>query len=152
MFAEKGSPCEPGHQIEVQVSTNPIAYISKVPKAIQKRKGIGPDNAKERSVDELKKGIGEWIQKKYDHPKKAALRARLYPGEWTRELVVNAVKHPEELSIFRNEGITIIQFADVVRQMQNRHSFIEAAAGNDLLTLMLLGREQAEQTVGKPMP
>ena len=56
--------------------------------------------------------------KKYDHPKKAALRKRLWPGEWTRELVVNVVKHPDELDLFREAGVTIIQLADIVRQMQ----------------------------------
>lgn len=135
-------------QIEVQVSTNPISYISKIPKAIQK-KGIAPGSAKERTTDELRQGIKEWVQKKFDHPKKAALRKRLYPGEWTRELVVNAVKHPEELELFREAGITIIRFADIVRQIQERSALIEAAAGNDLLTLMLLGKEQAEEGVGE---
>ncbi|MBM4164278.1 MAG: hypothetical protein FJ222_07545 [Lentisphaerae bacterium] len=131
-------------QIEVQVSTNPIAYVSKVPKSVQKKRGIGPDNAKERKTAELKQGIREWIQKKFDHPKKVALRKRLYPGEWSRELVVNAVKHPEELDLFRKAGVNIIQFTDVLRQVQKRSHVIEAAAGNHLLTLMLLGKDQAE--------
>ena len=87
---------------------------------------------------------------RFDHAKpKVWLRidscCRKYPGEWTRELVVNAVKHPEELDLFRDAGITIIRFADIVRQMQDTTPLIEAAAGNDLLTLMLLGKEQAEQ-------
>jgi len=131
-------------QIEVQVSTNPVSYVSKVPKAIQKEKGVGPANAKKRTIEELRQGIQEWVKKKYDHPKKAALRKRLWPGEWTRELVVNVVKHPDELDLFREAGVTIIQFEDIVRQMQSRNPLIEAAAGNDLLTLMLLGKEQAE--------
>ena len=141
-------PSPDGHhvcrQIEVQVSTNPIAYVSKVPKSVQKKRGIGPDNAKERKTAELKQGIREWIQKKFDHPKKVALRKRLYPGEWSRELVVNAVKHPEELDLFRKAGVNIIQFKDVLRQVQKRSHVIEAAAGNHLLTLMLLGKDQAE--------
>jgi len=57
------------------------------------------------------------------------------------------VKYPEELDLFREAGVTVIQFADIVRQMQSRNPLIEAAAGNDLLTLMLLGKEQAEQGV-----
>jgi hypothetical protein len=134
-------------QIEVQVSTNPISYVSKVPKAIQKEKGVAPANAKERTIDELRQGIREWVERKYDLPKKAALRKHLYPGEWTRELVVNVVKHPEELDLFREAGVTIIRLADIVQQMQNSTSLIEAASGNDLLNLMLLGKEQAEQGV-----
>lgn len=143
-------PEDNGHHkcrhIEVQVSTNPIAYISKVPKAIQRQKGVGPDNAKERSTEEIKKGVAEWVGKKFDHPKKVALRHRLFPGNWSRELVVNAVKHPNELDLFREAGVTIIRFSDIVREMQQSTPLIEAAAGNDLLTLMLLGKKQAEQT------
>ncbi len=131
--------------IEVQVSTNPIAYISKVPKAIQKKRGIGPDNAKERTTAELRTGIAEWIEKKFDHPKKEALRQRLFRGKWTRELVVNVVKHPNELDLFREAGVTIIRFSDIVQEMQGSKTLIKAAAGNDLLTLMLLGKKEAEQ-------
>lgn len=131
--------------IEVQVSTNPIAYISKVPKAIQKGKGVGPDNAKERTPEELKRGIAEWIEKKYHHPKKIDLRKRLFPGKWSRELVANVVKHPEELDLFRKAGITIIRFADIVREMEHSTTIIEAAAGGDLLNLMQLGKQEAEQ-------
>ena len=43
--------------IEVQVSTNPVAYISKVPKQIRIERGIGPDNAKERIAKELERGV-----------------------------------------------------------------------------------------------
>lgn len=131
--------------IEVQVSTNPIAYISKVPKAIQKAKGMGPDNAKERTPAELAQGVKEWIHKKFDHEKKQELRKQLYPGKWTRELVVNEVKHREELEVFKKEEIVIISLSDVVRSLMNKRLPIEAAAGNDLMTLMLLGRRQVEK-------
>jgi hypothetical protein len=125
--------------IEVQISTNPIAYISKVPKKIQKERGIGPDNAKTRSIDELTLGVQEWIQKKFDHPKKQTLRKRLWAASWTRELVVNAVKHREELSIFQQFGISVIQLEDIVREMITMQAVISSAAGNDLVTLMHLG-------------
>jgi len=131
--------------IEVQVSTNPIAYISKVPKRIQKARGIGPDNAKERTFDELKEGVAEWVAKKFDHPKKAELRKRLFPGEWSRELVANEMRHPEEVDLFREAGVTVFRLKDIVREMVDANPLIEAAAGNDLFTLMQLGKEQAGQ-------
>ncbi len=126
--------------IEVQISTNPIAYISKVPKKFQKERGIGPDNAKERTEDELRLGIAEWIHKKFDLPKKVALRKRLHSGKWTRELVVNAVRHPEELKLFREVDITIHQLKDIVDEMVSKDEVISSAAGGDLLTLMQLGK------------
>ncbi len=125
--------------IEVQISTNPIAYVSKVPKKVQKERGIGPDNAKTRSADELTQGVREWVEKKFNHPKKIALRNRLWPGSWTRELVINAVKHPEELGVFKQAGITVLRLEDIVREMVTMQAIISSAAGCDLLTLMHLG-------------
>jgi len=130
--------------IEVQVSTNPIAYISKVPKNIQKIRSIGPDNAQERTFDELKQGIAEWVAKKFDHPEKVELRNQLFPGKWSRELVVNEVRHPEELDLFRKVGITILRLKDIVHNLSEKGMLIQAASGNDLITLMQLGKEQTE--------
>jgi hypothetical protein len=130
--------------IEVQVSTNPITYISKVPKKIQKTHSIGPDSAKERTFDELKQGIAEWVAKKFDHPEKVELRNRLFPGKWSRELVVNEVRHPEELDLFREAGITILRLKDIVHKLSEKDTLIQAASGNDLIILMQLGKEQAE--------
>jgi hypothetical protein len=132
--------------IEVQVSTNPISYISKVPKEIQKTRGTAPSSAKTRTVDELKQGIREWIAKKFDHPKKEQLRNRLFPGKWSRELVANEVKHPEELDLFEQAGIRVIHLRDIVREMVEERTLVEAAAGDDLLTLMQLGKSQAERS------
>ena len=128
--------------IEVQISTNPIAYVSKVPKEIQKERGIGADNAKERPPHELRHGIAEYIEKKFNHPRKVQLRNRLYPGNWTRELVVNIVKHPEELDLFREAGISILSLKKIVNEMVTSRTLISAAAGNDLFNLMQLGKEQ----------
>jgi hypothetical protein len=130
--------------LEVQVSTNPIAYISKVPRQLQRDRGIGPDNAKTRPDAELKLGIAEWIAKKFEHPKKARLRERLCPGDWSYELVVNQVRHPEELELFKKAGVTVWRLKDIVEQMGKKSPIITAAAGGDLFTLMQLGREQAE--------
>jgi hypothetical protein len=129
--------------IEVQVSTNPIAYISKVPKEFQKARGIGPDCAKERPDDELKKGIDEWIEKKFKRPRKIELLNRLFLSKWTRELVVNEVRHPEELELLQEHGIRILFLKDIVNELAETDTLIEAAAGNDLITLMQIGKEQA---------
>jgi len=125
--------------IEVQVSTNPISYISKVPKKIQKERGVGPDSAKDRPVEELRLWIAEWIEKKYDHPKKVELRNRLFPGKWSKELVVNEVKHPDELQLFRELGVSILLLKDIVRETATSKHIVASAAGGDLLTLMQLG-------------
>ena len=128
--------------VEVQVSTNPISYISKVPKETQRARHIGPDNAAKRTVAELRQGIAEWIAKKFGHPKKVELLNRLFPGEWSRELVVNAVKHPDELDMFREAGITVLHLKDIVDDLAHTDTLIQAAAGNDLFNLMQLGRAE----------
>lgn len=137
--------------LEVQISTNPIAYISKVPKALQKERGIGPDNAKTRPSDELSVGVKEWIFKKFDHPKKVNLRKHLWNGAWSRELVVNAVKHPEELDEFKAQGISIVPFENIVREMVSMETIISSAAGTDLLTLMHLGAKGGTNVSPTPL-
>jgi len=132
-----------GHEcrhVEVQASINPVAYISKVPKAIQKKRGIGPDNAKTRSMEELTEGVAEWLEKKFYHPKKRKLRDSLCRGKWSFELVVHAVRHPEELAVFRDANIVIHQLDDIITEMVGHRHLIRSASGNDLVDLILLGK------------
>jgi len=149
-FRPRDSGVHECRHIEVQISTNPIAYISKVPKKLQKERGIGADNAKTRPLKELVQGVREWVEKKFNHPKKVQLREKLWAGKWTRELVVNVVRHPEELDVFKRQGIQILHFENIVREMTTMNSIISSAAGCDLLTLMhvcagsRISREAAE--------
>ena len=133
--------------IEVQVSINPISYITKVPAAIRKQTGINPHNAKRRDVALLTEGVHEWIAAKYDLPRKLQLRKDLCPGPWSRELVVGAVKHEEEIDLLSKAGVTIHWLKDVLSEMVNKRTPIKAAAGADLFDLMLL-RKQETRTSG----
>ena len=82
-------PLPDGHHecrhVEVQVSINPISYITKVPAAIRKKTGIGAHNAKKRDTKQLKQGVDEWVDAKFNEPRKVELRNRLCSGSWTRE-------------------------------------------------------------------
>ena len=124
--------------IEVQVSINPISYITKVPAAIRKQTGIGPHNAKRRDVAQLTQGVHEWIEAKFNQPRKVQLRNSLCPGSWSRELVVGSIKHEEELDLLRQAGITIHRLKDVLSEMIEKRTAVKAAAGADLFDLMLL--------------
>ena len=93
--------------VEVQVSINPISYITKVPAAIRKQTGIGAHNAKKRDVEQLTQGVKEWIAAKFDLRRKAETRNALCPGSWTKEPVVGTVKHEEELDLLQHAGVTI---------------------------------------------
>ena len=138
-----GGAHECGH-IEVQFSTNPVSYISAVPEEIRKQRGIGAQNAKVRPEAELQRGITEWIWKKFDQPKKKDLLHRIWPGQWTRELAVNVVKHPEELELFEKAGISILRIKDVIRDLMTKKTTISSAAGGDLITLMKLGMNDGD--------
>jgi hypothetical protein len=127
-------------QVEVQVSIFPISYISRVPKALQKN-GRSATSAKRRPVEELRIGIREWIEKKFDHPRKKALRKKLYPGVWTRELVIHNVAHDEELQEIRSAGITIHKLRDVIEDLTHDGNFVEKAGGADFAALVVLGAE-----------
>lgn len=124
--------------VEVQVSINPISYITKVPAAIRRQTGVGAHNAKKRDVNQLTQGVREWIEAKYDLPRKVEMRNALCPGPWTRELVVGTVKHEEELDLLRQAGITIRRLKDILAEMNEKRTVVKAAAGADLFDLMLL--------------
>ncbi|HNT86977.1 MAG TPA: hypothetical protein PKL84_03845 [Candidatus Hydrogenedentes bacterium] len=130
-----------GHEcrhVEVQVSINPISYITKVPRDIRKQSGIGAHNAKRRDTAQLRRGVDEWVEDKFDLPQKVELRNRLCLGEWTKELVVGSVKHEEEVTLLEKAGITIHRLKDVLSEMDKKPSIVKAAAGTDLYDLMRL--------------
>lgn len=125
--------------IEVQISINPISYITKVPAAIRKQTGIGPHNAKKRDVAQLTQGVHEWVEAKFNQPRKVDLRNRLCPDSWTNELVVGTVKHEDELDLLKQAGVTIHRLKDILSEMAEKSTVVKAAAGADLFDLMLLG-------------
>ena len=100
--------------IEVQVSINPISYITKVPAAIRKQTGVAPHNAKKRDEIQLTQGVHEWVEAKFNHPRKVELRNLLCGGTWTTELVVGAVKHEDEIDLLKQAGVTIYRLKDIL--------------------------------------
>lgn len=129
--------------LEVTLSINPISYISKVPKEIQKQSHKSPNNAKKRDEAELRQGVAEWIASKFDDKGKAELRQRLCPGNWSRELVLNVVKHQEEIALFKEAGIEVRFLTWMLSEMGRRDNVIQAAAGADLFNLVQLRKGDA---------
>lgn len=129
--------------IEVQVSINPISYITKVPSAIRKKTGIAAHNAKKRDLEQLTQGVKEWINAKYDLPRKIELRQNLCSGDWRKELVVGRVKHEEEIDLLREAGVTILRLKDIISEMVEKQTLVKSAAGADLVDLMLIGKQEA---------
>jgi len=126
--------------VEVQASVNPIAYISRVPREVQKATGQGATSAKRRSAKELRDGVTEWCHKKFDLPRKVALRERLASGTWTKELVVHRSRYPEELDFIAERGVTVHRLSDIIDHLANGSGLIERASGAHLVELLLFGR------------
>lgn len=124
--------------VEVTVSINPISYITKVPASIRKQTGVAAHNAKKRDLEQLTQGVHEWVEAKFNLPRKVDLRNRLCSGSWTKELVVGSVKHEEELTLLREAGVIIHRLKDILSEMANTPGVVRAAAGADLYDLMLL--------------
>lgn len=124
--------------IEVQASVSPVSYITKVPKEVQKKTGRAAGSAKSRDDDELRESVREWVAKKFDHPRKKKLRGLLANGNWSRELVVNIVKHKREIELLSEVGITIRQLTDIVAELKNHSYLLNGAAGTHLVDLVAI--------------
>lgn len=138
---QQGLECR---HVEVQASVNPVSYITQVPKAVQTQTGRPSSSAKVRADAELREGIREWIQKKFDHPRKADLRSRLAPGPWSRELIVHVVRHPRELELLTEAGIEVRQLSRVVSELKRKRFELDGAAGTHLVDLVAMADSFSE--------
>jgi hypothetical protein len=125
-------------QIEVQASVRPVSYLTRVPKAVQRETGRAAGSAKLREEQELRQGVREWVQKKYDHPEKKRVRERLAPGPWSRELIVHRVKYDVELTMIADAGVTVRHLADVLADLEGGDTLLQGAAGAHLAELVAL--------------
>jgi hypothetical protein len=123
--------------VEVQASINPISYITKLPSAVRTQSGA-PYNAKKRDLPLLREGVQEWVDAKFNHPKKVELLQNLCAGDWTKELVVGRVKYEEELSLVQEAGVTVHRLKDILKEMTAKPGVVKAASGADLYDLMQL--------------
>ncbi|EAR22546.1 hypothetical protein [Nitrococcus mobilis] len=126
--------------IEVQASMRPVSYISRVPKAAQRRGKAA--NSSKRTDEELREGVAEWVTTKYKHPRKLSLMEKLWRGNWSKELVINNVKSEDEVALIKGHGIRILRLVDVVSSLKKRGDF--TAAGADFVDLIHMG-ESAQQ-------
>ena len=125
-------------QVEVQASIRPVSYLTRVPKAVQKQTGRAAGSAKARPEEELRQGVREWIEKKYDLPEKQRIRQRLAAGPWSRELVVHQVKYSKELELITEAGVIVRRLVDVLAELKRGGMLLEAAAGAYLVDLVAL--------------
>jgi len=132
-------PGRRGHDcrhIEVQASVRPIGYVSAVSKQDRKRTGRSAGNAARRSPKELRASVSEWIAKKYDLPQKEQLRRALCAGEWSRELVVNVIRHEDEIVELERQHIQVHRLNEILRNLADAPHVLASAVSGDVLDLM----------------
>ena len=135
---KKSGPKVERRHMEVQASIRPVSYITPLPKHIQRKTGQAAYNATRRNPEVLEEGVKEWVEKKYFMPEKCKLRESLFPGKWQYELVVNKVRHPEELPFIEKEGVKIFHLSDIIEELSSSKTCIRSAAGRDLIELVML--------------
>jgi len=124
---------------EAQCSTRPVGYISSVPKEIQKATGRSGNSAKARTKEELAIGVDEWIEKKFTKKKKQDIFKKLYPGKWTKELVINVVISDEEVELMKKRGVKIHHLKDIISDINKNVGILQSASGADLAELIIMG-------------
>lgn len=139
-FFNKAAECR---QFEVQCSVQPISYISKLPKRIQKETGRAANTMK-RSESELKEGVKEWIEKKYTLKNKVDLIKKLCPFEWSKELVIHKVHSEEEVKLIEKYGIRLHRLSEIVSELKKGGYMISSASGGDLIDLIHLSEKQVK--------
>ena len=105
--------------IEVQVSLNPVSYISSLTDDVAKKLGAkSRSSAIKRANEDLRECVKAWIDKKYNQPVKVKARKRLYPiQKWEYIFVHGIVKEPNELDFMEELGIKTINIREMIDEL-----------------------------------
>lgn len=124
--------------IEVQVSTNPISYISPLTDAQAKQLGKTKTSAWARPPQVLKEAVSAWVEKKFHAHGKVSARSRVWPGlSWSLEFVHGSVRHPEELDLIRAHGIKTTTFFSVLESLCHVEALAhKGGAGTDIADIL----------------
>ena len=124
--------------VEVQVSTNPIAYIS--PLSVEQSRALGRarTSAWVRPDDVLKASVAAWVEKKFFSPAKAKARNKAWPGmQWSLEFVHGDVRHQNELRLIEDCGIKTHTFHSVLASLcSDGAETHKGGAGTDIAEML----------------
>ena len=67
----------------------------------------------------------------------------LWPGEWTKELVLHNVKAEHEVDLIRSHGVKIISLGRIVEDLRKPSPLVSSSAGGDFIELITLGTTAA---------
>lgn len=124
--------------IEVQVSTNPISYITPLTDEQVRALGKAKTSAWMRPADVMEVAVSAWVEKKFHSSAKAKARNKAWPGlSWSLEFVHGSVRHPEELVLIQNKGIKLHTFYSVLTSLCNDEAVAhKGGAGTDIAEMI----------------
>lgn len=124
--------------VEVQVSENPVKYISNLTKKLSNELGKNASSATVRTEEQLRECVEDWVKRKFNHPKKEKVRSYLYPsGKWKFQLVHGNVKDERELELIRACGVETVDVRLIIEELANngRKQFRTSSIGRDIINL-----------------
>ncbi len=129
--------------VEVQVSINPVGYISGLTKQRQDQFKIsGARNAKKRTTEQLKLAVSDWTHKKYFAENKRAIRQRLSnTDKWSFMFVHGNVKTDDEIKMIADIGVTVKSIKDILGELADNNFDFTTNSASDLMDLVTLARK-----------
>jgi hypothetical protein len=124
--------------VEVQVSFNPNAYISKLSRDEMAQLGVKNRNsAKQRPLALLELTAKEWVEGKFHKKRKVQMREQRWSGlSWRLILVHAEARYPIELEIISKLGIQLVPFAKVLNDLQATDGAMRGHSGTDLMEII----------------
>ena len=134
--------------IEVQMSVNPIAYISPLTPAQSKEFEKGKTSAWRRPSEALPISVEAWVNKKFLSKTKVQARDRAWPNlQWSFFLVHGKVRHKEELPLIASHGIELIPFHSILTVLcKNKEGAPKGGAGSDIADMIAYYEEYLSST------
>lgn len=136
-----------GWHVEVQVSFRPMSYLGKLSKDAQKELGAkSASSAKKRPADLIRASIDEWVEKKFQSPRKREMRDRCWRDiDWQYKFVHGVVHDQTELRLIAERNIDLISFNDVLRALCDHNpGELFGGAGTDIAEIIRYFAEHPE--------
>jgi hypothetical protein len=111
--------------VEVQISYRPVGYIG------------GDTNARKRTKKELRKGVEQWVAKKFTSPKKVKRRNEiLSDARWRKFLVHAVLKDEAELTIMEELGVELIPYKRVLDDLRSEKKSKSSSAASGIVEML----------------
>ena len=124
--------------VEVQVSFNPNAYISKLSKGQMAELGTNNKNsAKVRQTELLERTVEGWVEGKFNKKRKRQMREERWTGlNWQFKLVHARAKYPVELELIAKHCIELIPLQKVLQDLEATAGKMRGYSGTDILEII----------------